>query len=276
MPDILAAGMGTTLPLVIGHRGAAASAPENTLAGLRRAKALGCRWVEVDVRLTVDDHPILLHDDRLERTTNGRGKAGKLSLASIRRHDAGSWFDSSFAKERVPTLKEAVTLVAELDLGMNIELKSRRGRETATGTVVAELLTRIWPSDRLELLVSSFQWAALAAVGARAPGIRRGMLFRGIPKTWRAVAERLGCATIHTDHQRLRPAVVAEIRASGYPLLAYTVNDPGRAHALFDWGVTSVFSDVPDRLNSVTPRHAAGRPAEVRASLAEISRQGSI
>jgi glycerophosphoryl diester phosphodiesterase len=275
MPDILPADASAPLPLVIGHRGAAASAPENTLAGLRRAKALGCRWVEVDVRLTVDDYAILLHDDRLERTTNGRGKVSKLPLARVRRHDAGSWFDSSFTEERVPTLKEAVTLLAELGLGVNIELKSRRGRETATGTVVGELLTQIRPADRPELLVSSFQSAALSAVGAQAPGIRRGMLFHGIPKNWRAVAERLGCTTIHADHQRLRPAVVAEIRALGYPLLAYTVNDPGRAHALFDWGVTSVFSDVPDRLNSVTPRRSAVKPSDVRPSSAGIARQGS-
>src|SRR5882757_10846072 len=69
------------LPPVIGHRGAAACAPENTLAGLRKAKALGCRWVEFDVRLTADNQPVLLHDNRLERTTDGRGRVSALSLA---------------------------------------------------------------------------------------------------------------------------------------------------------------------------------------------------
>lgn len=143
MPDISPAGASITFPIVIGHRGAAARAPENTLAGLRRARSLGCRWVEVDVRLTADDRAILFHDDRLERTTDGRGKVGALSLARIRRHDAGSWFDPSFAEERVPTLEEAVTLLAELRLGVNIELKSPRGREAATGTVVGEVLNQI-------------------------------------------------------------------------------------------------------------------------------------
>ena len=77
------------LPPVIGHRGAAGCAPENTLAGLRKAKELKCGWVEFDVRLTADRHPILLHDERFERTTNGRGRAALLSLAEIRCYDAG-------------------------------------------------------------------------------------------------------------------------------------------------------------------------------------------
>ena len=86
-------------------------APENTLAGLREAAARGCRWVEFDVRLTADRQPVLLHDERLERTTDGRGKVGTLSLAAIQRYDAGGWFAPSFAGERVPMLEEALSLV---------------------------------------------------------------------------------------------------------------------------------------------------------------------
>ena len=71
------------------------------------------------------------------------------------------------------------------------------------------------------------------------------MLFRRVPRNWRAIAESCGCTTIHADHQRLCPALVSEIRRAGYPVLAYTVNDPERARELFEWGVTSVFSDVP-------------------------------
>jgi glycerophosphoryl diester phosphodiesterase len=243
------------LPRVIGHRGAAACAPENTLAGFRQARALDCQWVEFDVRLTADAQPVLLHDSRLERTTDGRGKLSALSLAAVRRHDAGAWFGSSFVGERVPTLEEAMTFLAALGLGANVELKATPGREAETGAVVAETLARFCPSALPELLISSFRPAALVAARARAPGIARGILFRAIPKNWRAVAERLGCATIHADHQRLSPALVTEIREAGYPLLAYTVNDPGRAKALFDWGVTSVFSDDPSL--SIEPRRVA-------------------
>ena len=245
-------GIEAVLPPVIGHRGAAAYAPENTLAGLRKAKALGCRWVEFDVRLTADNQPVLLHDDRLERTTNGRGGVSGLQFATVRRYDAGNWFHSSFAGERVPTLEEALMLLAELGLGANVELKAVRGKGAATGAVVAELLARTWPTNPAQLLISSFQRASLAAARDRAPHIARGILFRHIPKNWCNIAAQLGCVTIHADHQRLRPAVLSEIRRAGYPLLVYTVNDPERAKILFDFGVKSVFSDVPDRLHGAT------------------------
>jgi glycerophosphoryl diester phosphodiesterase len=243
------------LPPVIGHRGAAARAPENTLAGFRQAKALDCRWVEFDVRLTGDGEPILLHDDRLNRTTDGRGKASASSLDAVSRLSAGAWFDRSFAAERVPTLQDALALLGKLGLGANIELKAARGREAETGAVVADMLRRFWPFAVSSLLLSSFHPEALAAASIHAPGIARGILFRSLPTRWRAVAEELGCATIHADHRRLTSAAVADVRAAGYPLLAYTVNDPARATRLFAWGVTSVFSDDPGRLHQMPALH---------------------
>jgi glycerophosphoryl diester phosphodiesterase len=260
------------LPPVIGHRGAAAYAPENTLAGLRKAKALGCRWAEFDVRLTADNLPVLLHDNRLERTTDGRGRVSALSLAAVRRHDAGRWFHSSFAGERVPTLEEAVMLLAELGLGANVELKAARGKEAATGGVVAELVARTWPADPAHLLISSFQQGALAAARDRAPHIARGILFRRVPKNWRKVAAGLGCVTIHADQQQLRPARISEIRRAGYPLLAYTVNNPERAKILFDFGVKSVFSDVPDHLHGAAATGGCHREIVAESASAAVPR----
>ncbi len=204
---------------VIGHRGAAARAPENTLAGLRRAKDLGCSWVEFDVRLTGDGALVLCHDARLDRTTTGQGRVSAHRLSAIRCFDAGAWFAPEFAGGAVPTLEEALLVAAELGLSVNIEIKADRGQG-------------------------------------------RSVLFRVVPGRWRTIAARLGCATINTDHRRLSRWLAAEIRDAGYPLLVYTVNDPQRARTLFEWGVTSVFSDVPDIIlpvSSVEPplRHSA-------------------
>ena len=107
--------------------------------------SLGCRWVEFDVRLTADDELVLLHDDRLERTTDGRGKVRRMPLSAFRCCDAGGWFGPAFAGEPVPTLAEAIAVLAELGLGANIEIKSRaslrrrhgRRRRRASDPIVA-------------------------------------------------------------------------------------------------------------------------------------------
>jgi glycerophosphoryl diester phosphodiesterase len=260
---------------VIGHRGAAGCAPENTLAGLRKASELKCRWVEFDVRLTADGQLILLHDERLERTTNGRGKAALLSLATVQRYDAGRRFGAAFRGERVPTLAEAVALLSELGIGANVELKAVRDREAETGTMATALLCGLWPPQLPALLISSFSQRALAAAQACAPWIARGMLFRAVPRNWRVLAERFGCAAIHADHRGLHPGLVAEIRESGYPLLAYTVNDPGRANTLFGWGVTSVFSDFPHILFAAA-ESATYPPAAAELNPAGDSWQGAV
>jgi glycerophosphoryl diester phosphodiesterase len=262
------------LPSVIGHRGAGECAPENTLAGLRKAKELDCCWVEFDVRLTADSQLILLHDERLERTTDGRGKAALMPLDKVRRYDAGYWFADDYRGERVPTLVEAIGVLSELGIGANIELKAARGRATETGAATAALLSRMWPRDLPAPLISSFLEEALSASRAYDPSIATGILFRAMPSNWRVRAERLGCATIHADHHHLRPALVAEIRNAGYALLAYTVNDAARARTLLGWGVTSVFSDVPHiiRAGVEAGRESAATPLGPAGEL----RQGAV
>jgi len=262
------------LPSVIGHRGAAECAPENTLAGLRKAKELDCCWVEFDVRLTADSQLILLHDERLERTTDGRGKAALMPLDRVRRYDAGYWFGDDYRGERIPTLAEAIVVLGEQGIGANIELKAARPRATKTGAATAALLSRMWPRDLPAPLISSFLEEALAASRAYDPSIATGLLFRAVPGNWRVRAERLGCATIHADHHRLHPALVAEIREAGYALLAYTVNDAARARTLLGWGVTSVFSDVPHiiRAGAEAGRESATAPLGPTGEL----RQGAV
>jgi glycerophosphoryl diester phosphodiesterase len=246
------------LPSVIGHRGAAAHAPENTLAGFRAAKALGCSWVEFDVRLTRDGMPVICHDDRLQRTTGARGRISKLPLAAIRELDAGSWFGAAFAGERIPTLDETLALCRELGLGANVEIKAETGHGPATAVAVANCLDRL--ADRLPpILISSFLADAVAAAARLAPLVPRGMLWRKLPRSWRKSAAALGCATIHLGQDSLTEAAVAMIRDAGYPLLAYTVNEAARARQLFEWGVASVFADAPDIIGVAAAVSAGAR-----------------
>jgi len=176
----LAATMNVTRPPpVIGHRGAAGHAPENTLASIATAAALGATWVEFDVKLTRDGVAVLFHDDALERTTNGTGKVADTTLAEIKALDAGGWYQKRFAGEAVPTLEEAMATLARLNLGANVELKPSPGREAETARTVAGLLKTAWPARLPAPVISSFAPEALAAFAEAAPQFPRA---RGIAR----------------------------------------------------------------------------------------------
>lgn len=245
------------LPPVIGHRGVAAHAPENTLAGFRAARALRCRWIEFDVRLTADGALVVCHDDTLDRTTNGRGRISKMPLAAIRQLDAGDWFGIGFADEPVPTLDEVLTLCRDIGLGANIEIKAEGRRGPMTAAAVADCL-EAFVGDLPPILVSSFLPEAMAEAAALMPAVPRGMLWRKLPRNWPTTAARLDCATIHCAHAELTGKLAADVGAAGYPLLCYTVNDAARARQLFDWGVASVFSDAPDIIAAALSEDVAG------------------
>ena len=233
-----------SLPSLIGHRCARAEVPENTLAGLRRAAALGACWVEVDLRLTADGVPVLLHDATLERTTSGRGPLALTSLAELQRLDTGTG-------EPVPTLAAFLTAALGFGIGVNLELKVDAGEPEGTPErLVAATLTvaqEIWPAEVPPPLLSSFEPACLMAAARLAPDWPRGLLLETIPADWAEVAARVGAAAIILDHALLdSAATVAALAAGGRAVAVYTLNDPARARLLLSWGVAAVISDHPD------------------------------
>jgi glycerophosphoryl diester phosphodiesterase len=240
------------LPKVVGHRGAAAHAPENTLAGFRAAKALGVSWVEFDVHLTADGRCVVIHDDTIDRTTDGQGEVGAMVLEELASFDAGAWFDPRFAGETVPTFEEVLDLLEDLSLGANIELKPSPGAEEATAVAAMELLQAAWPDRMPPPLVSSFDYRSLEVAREVAPGIARGLLLETVTDDWQDLAQGIEATTIHCGHARLSEARAKEIRRAGYPLFCYTVNHAGRAAELFGWGVSGVFTDAPDQILPVT------------------------
>jgi glycerophosphoryl diester phosphodiesterase len=220
------------LPKVIGHRGAAAYAPENTLASFREARRRGATWVEADIVLTADDVPIVMHDDSLKRTTG----VDRL-VAETRRADLPT---------DVPTFEEAIACWGELGLGCNVEIKPTKGREAETARAVVETLRRCWPSHLPQPLLSSFKDASLAAAHAAAPEFARALLIVELADDWRPRAEAVAAAGINTDGKRLTAVRAVEIHNAGYALGVYTINDGDVAKALVGMGVDCVITDVPD------------------------------
>ncbi len=184
----------------------------------------------------------------MRRTTDGRGQVAGKSLAELQVLDAGAWFGNSFLGEPVPTLRQAMAVLAELGLGAVVEIKPRPGRETETGRLVAKVLQEEWPPSLPPPLISSFNAEALAAAGDTAPGLPRAMNFSKVPVDWNKRLNGLGCTALHCQARKLTPQMAASVCRAGFALRCYTVNEKARAETLFAWGVSSVFTDYPDRL----------------------------
>ncbi len=235
-----------TIPKVIGHRGAKAYAPENTLAALHTAADMGVGWVEVDVKLTKDGVAILFHDDELERCTSGSGLVKDTDWSTLQELDAGSWFGESFLDEKIPSLEEALNVILSRGMGVNLEIKPCAGRERETAEIALDLATRIWPDDLPPPLISSFQHVSLETALDMMPEWPRGLLLEEHLPNWRDLATYLSVATINIDGRKATPGQIAEYLDFGKPVLAYTINDPRHALDLFQQGIASVFSDTPD------------------------------
>ncbi|KVM77275.1 glycerophosphodiester phosphodiesterase [Burkholderia stagnalis] len=234
-------------PRVVAHRGGGTLAPENTLAAFAEGARRGHTMVEFDAKLSADDVTFLLHDDTVDRTSNGQGPAATMRYAELAALDAGAWFDARFAGERMPTLEAAAARCIALGLAANVEIKPCPGRERETGRRVAADAAAHWRGAAVPPLLSSFSFDALQHAREAAPGLPRGMLYEAVPDDWRAqVVDALGCVSLHADHTRLDEPLVRAIKAAGLRILVYTVNDLERARQLVSWGVDAVCTDRID------------------------------
>ena len=233
------------LPRVFAHRCGGALAPENTLAGLPIAPAMGFKAVEFDVMLSADGSPWLIHDETLERTTNGAGGVAATADEVLRELDAGVKHHHAFSGEALPTFDAAVLLCRKLGLEINVEIKPATGFEAATAEVVMRRILDLWQDAPLPL-VSSFSEEALTVarrVSAQAP---LGYLCVSPPDNWFQQMEAWGAFSLHCAADRADDALLDTARAMGIPVLCWTVNDRPSAERLFERGVTSVFSDRID------------------------------
>lgn len=232
------------LPRWIAHRGGGSLAPENTLAGIRLAAQLGFKAVEFDVMLSGDGTPVLIHDETLERTTNGRGPVAETSDAVLFSLDAGN-------SEPIPRFAEAAALCRELGLLANVEIKPATGYEKPTAEIVAQMTAELWRGAAVQPLLSSFSLEALEVARDLAPEIERGVLFESVPADWLAEIRRLRAVSLHCDADLLGDGVLLEANALGIPVFCYTVNVPEKAIMLFERGVSALFTD---RLDLFSPQ----------------------
>jgi glycerophosphoryl diester phosphodiesterase len=241
-------------PLWIAHRGAGALAPENTLAALELGLAHGFRMAECDVTLSADAVSFLLHDERLDRTTSGRGAAGQQPWADLSRLDAGAWHSDRHAGEALPTLDAVAAFAQTRGLALNLEIKPASGDDERCGRTVAAQSARLWSGHAPLPLLSSFSRVALKAAREAAPSLPRAHLFEQLEAGWLDEALALGCVAVVAEHTALDATSVVAAHAAGLRMLAYTVNDPAVARRLLAAGIDGLITDAVDRFRNGSPR----------------------
>lgn len=240
-------------PLVIAHRGSSGTAPENTITALSHAIAQGADAVECDVRLSKDNEVVVFHDATLRRTTDGRGYVRDHSVQHLKQFDAGSWFASSFAGERIPTLAETLEFVNGR-IGINIELKSvrevRNSRE-----LVNRCLEEIERSRALEyVLITSFQHSLLQRVKGQNPNVTVGVLYHPLLHAGQSpsrLARQVGAKVFVCSLRFLRRRMVADAHRCGIAVAAYTINTKQHLQRCLALGLDGVVTNFPGRMREL-------------------------
>ncbi len=231
---------------IASHRGGSATAPENTLPAITAALEDGVGYVEVDVALTADGQPVLMHDARVDRTTDGSGRLAELTLADVRALDAGSWFDPAFAGTAVPTFVEFLDELDATGGRAIIELKGAWDA-VAIDAAHAEILARGLERD---LAVASFDARTLALWEAETEVVSRLLNLKHVPDDVVAAAEQAGVqgVIVKRDAVLERPAIVDELHAAGIRVVVYTLNRDTQWHAVTALGVDGIVTDDPHML----------------------------
>jgi glycerophosphoryl diester phosphodiesterase len=231
-------------PLVLGHRGASAEAPENTLAAFRLAMEQGADGFELDVRRCSTGEVIVAHDEDLRRVAGAPLQVVDAPLAALRTHDVGRWKGARFAGERIPLLAEV--LEAHPHAIVNVELKSGPGRDLRLAHATADVIWRARAGGRV--VVSSFDWRLLAAFRLASPDVPAGLLFDET-RAWRLRAwlgiRTLAPAAVHPDRALATDARVRRWAARGLAVNVWTVDDPGEAGRLARAGAAAVITNAP-------------------------------
>ncbi len=235
-------------PLWLAHRGAGKLAPENTLAAFRVGAGFGFRAFECDVKLSRDGEAFLLHDDTLDRTTDGRGSPAGVDWADLARLDAGGWHSPPFAAEPLPRLAQIAGFCQANGCVLNIEIKPCPGIERVTGEVVAREAERLWGGTAIPPLLSSFKPDALEGARDAAPALPRALLLDELWAGWPEAADALGVAAVITNWRLMDGALVQRLHAKGWRALVYTVNDAPIAERLIADGIDGIITDRVDLL----------------------------
>jgi glycerophosphoryl diester phosphodiesterase len=250
-------------PLIIAHRGQSIDAPENTLEAFHRAVDLGADMIETDVNMTRDGKLVLTHDVSVDRTTNGTGLVGDMTLAEIRGLDAGSWFGAEFARERVPTLEEILELASSTGVRLCLEAKGRSEDETAQ--IATAVARRLEQRDMLgSAFISAFEHSALASAKKAVPRLqiapeRLPELEACPPDVAVAQAAALGAPVLQTHYMLLTAKLVSALHTAGVAVWSWPTTELASVETSLRIGADALMGDDVRTMTAAVAAAAAAR-----------------
>jgi glycerophosphoryl diester phosphodiesterase len=235
------------LPLLIAHRGGSLEAPENTMAAFRYAIDLGMKFIELDVQMSSDGELVVIHDETVDRTTDGHGAVGNHTFEELRKLDAGSHFGAQFAGERIPTLREVLELCTDAGVGVVVEIKSP---ELYVGMVekTVALIGEMWTRGAENIWCISFDHNAIRQVRALDAAIPLGYLYEYFEEEFVQPDDAVQAYCPYFRTALAHPEQVAKAHELGKFVLVYTVDDADDMRALVAAGIDGMVSDRPSLL----------------------------
>ena len=248
--------MTINLPKLIGHRGARGLAPENTLQSVNKAIALNIKWVEIDVKISKDHTPFLLHDSNLERTTSGNGSPLNYKYSELYKLDAGSWFDRKYKNLYPPTLKEVLIICSQKNIGINIELKPNNGFEEANVIAITKLIKK--HKFDCQYFFSSFDWFSVIKLRKLLPESYVGILIDSVDQK-NNITKILSKCNEHNffscgfNITIISDEIIKLCKNYGMLVTVYSSQsiEKNEAEKLWDLGVDSIFIDNPTSYKNI-------------------------
>ncbi|KUO49527.1 MAG: hypothetical protein APF76_03185 [Desulfitibacter sp. BRH_c19] len=231
---------------ILAHRGVSRRAPENTLAAFKKALDLGLGGIELDIQMSKDGHVIVLHDEKVDRTTDGKGFIKDMTLEDIKKLDAGSWFGDEFIGEKVLLLEEVLEFIGDRGFIINIELKSGIIQYAGLEDRVLDIVKHYNFLDRT--IFSSFNHYSLVNIKEKCSNAKIGLLYyAGLVDPWE-FGMKLDAYSLNPFFTSVTEQMVKRCLEVGLQVIPFTVNDNIFAKRLVEWGVEYIITDIPDKI----------------------------
>ena len=244
------------LPKIIGHRGAKDLVPENTLDSIKESIRHKIKWVEVDVKISKDKIPFLLHDDLLDRTTNGKGYPYNYVYKEILNFDAGSWFNKKFNYIYPPTLEEVIVFCLKYKIGLNIEMKPNKGKEKENVKAIINLIKKY--KSKLKYYISSFDYYSLKLIRKQIPDCDLCYLADSFDinlpiKSFIKDSIKINCFSVGVNKDLITSQFIKICKKNNLKITTYSYKNISFKIAIELWnkGVNTIFIDNPIKYKKI-------------------------